>query len=210
LQTLDENGIAIRSCGWIWAKPREWRGCIGCHEDPELTPENRFVTAVQKPAINLMLPADKRRTVDFRRDVMPIIGKNCSTSGCHGGDIVPLDLRADPAGRFNRAYVSLLAGTVDPDGGGPVRGTYREPGRERTSMLIWRLYGENTSRPWDEMGRGGMKIPTMPPPGAVPLTDDEKRTFVEWIDLGAPWDGIPGPDGEGVKPSKPGERGGSP
>ena len=26
------------------------------------------------------------------------------------------------------------------------------------------------------------------------LTDDEKATFVEWIDLGAQWDGIPGPD----------------
>ena len=26
------------------------------------------------------------------------------------------------------------------------------------------------------------------------MTDDEKVTFVEWIDLGAHWDGIPGPD----------------
>ena len=37
-------------------------------------------------------------------------------------------------------------------------------------------------------------MPPCPPPGALQLTDDEKLTFVEWIDLGAHWDGIPGPD----------------
>ncbi|MCJ7675008.1 MAG: hypothetical protein MUO33_07635, partial [Sedimentisphaerales bacterium] len=39
LQTLDADGMALRSCGWIWAKNHEPRGCIGCHEDGELTPE---------------------------------------------------------------------------------------------------------------------------------------------------------------------------
>ena len=43
LQILDADGMALRSCGWIWAKNHEPRGCIGCHEDNELTPENRFV-----------------------------------------------------------------------------------------------------------------------------------------------------------------------
>ena len=46
LQTLDEHGMALRSCGWIWAKNHEPRGCIGCHEDGELTPENFFVNAM--------------------------------------------------------------------------------------------------------------------------------------------------------------------
>ena len=31
------------------------------------------------------------------------------------------------------------------------------------------------------------------PPGK-PLSDDERRLFAEWIDLGAQWDNIPGPD----------------
>jgi hypothetical protein len=35
----------------------------------------------------------------------------------------------------------------------------------------------------------------MPPASSEELTEDEKRTFVEWIDMGALWDGIPGPDG---------------
>jgi hypothetical protein len=40
----------------------------------------------------------------------------------------------------------------------------------------------------------------MPPDGSQPLTEDERRTFVEWIDMGALWDGIPGVDNlEGYK-----------
>ncbi|MGB2985039.1 MAG: hypothetical protein WBE26_04075, partial [Phycisphaerae bacterium] len=81
LQTLDANGMALRSCGWIWVKHHEPRGCIGCHEDPELTPENRFVQALRHPPMKLTLPAEKRRTVDFRRDLMPIITQKCTP--CH-------------------------------------------------------------------------------------------------------------------------------
>ncbi len=29
--------------------PKESRGCIGCHEDRELTPPNRHVLALRKP-----------------------------------------------------------------------------------------------------------------------------------------------------------------
>lgn len=203
LQTLDENGMALRTCGWIWAKPREARGCIGCHEDPELTPENRFVEAAAKPAIRLMLPPEKRRTVDFRRDVMPIIASRCSAADCHGGNrAVPLDLSAKRAGAFNRAYVSLLEGMREaPPAGEPVVGRYVDSGRARNSLLIWRLYGRRTSRPWDQPARRYIVPGLMPPPGSEPLTEDESKTFVEWIDLGAHWDGIPGDEDDSVAPS---------
>ncbi|MCK4858152.1 MAG: hypothetical protein KAT58_09305, partial [candidate division Zixibacteria bacterium] len=59
--------------------------------------------------------------------------------------------------------------------------------------LIWRIFGRNTSRPWDDTF-SQQKIPRMPPVGNDALTNDEKRTFAEWIDMGALWDGIPGPD----------------
>ena len=42
VELLDEAGMALRSCGWIWVRNRETRGCIGCHEDGERAPENRF------------------------------------------------------------------------------------------------------------------------------------------------------------------------
>jgi hypothetical protein len=202
LQTLDENGMALRSCGWIWVKRNEPRGCIGCHEDPELVPENRLVQAIAKPGIPLILPPEKRRTVDFRRDVMPTIARRCSAADCHGGVATPVQLSADAAGPFNRAYVGLLAGAADPDGETRVVGKYIHPGRARTSPLIWRLFGADTSRPWDDTGPAAKALGRMPPhPIAEPLTEEEKRLFVEWIDLGAHWDGIPGSDDVNVASS---------
>jgi hypothetical protein len=57
LQLLDAQGNVLRSCRWIWARNREPRGCIGCHEDGERTPENRFVDAMKLPSPLLESPA---------------------------------------------------------------------------------------------------------------------------------------------------------
>ncbi len=196
LQILDADGMALRSCGWIWAKNHEPRGCIGCHEDGELTPENVLVSAVTRPSIKLTLPAERRRTVDFRRDVMPIVAQKCAR--CHAeADAMPrLTPELSPAtgaggeALFNRSYESLLVGTAETG-----RGKYAHPGRARTSPLIWHIFGRNTSRPWDEtFGPQSTTTDQMPPVGSAALTADEKRTFVEWIDMGALWDGIPGPE----------------
>ena len=49
IQTLDGNGRVINSpSSWIWLRPNERRGCIGCHENPELAPENKVPLAVKK------------------------------------------------------------------------------------------------------------------------------------------------------------------
>lgn len=51
LELLSATGAVVRSSPWIYARKKENRGCIGCHEDPELTPENREAQAiVKKPA----------------------------------------------------------------------------------------------------------------------------------------------------------------
>lgn len=195
LQTLDADGLALRSCGWIWAKNREPRGCIGCHEDPELTPENLFVDALERPSIALTLPAARRRTVDFRRDVMPIIQEKCVACHDADGSLPRLDgglAFADRGGHgthFNRAYESLLA-SGDSSGDIGFSGKYVHPGRARTSPLVWHIFGRNTSRPWD--GDAAKKpIKTIPHGEVEPLSGDERRTLVEWIDMGAMWDGIP-------------------
>ena len=53
-QTFDKSEQLIRGPSeWIWVRPKERRGCIGCHEDKELTPENRVPLAVEKGIINL-------------------------------------------------------------------------------------------------------------------------------------------------------------
>ena len=186
LQILDAEGMALRRCGWIWARDHARQGCIGCHEDPELTPENVMVEAVKRPSTKLTLAPAQRRTVDFRRDVMPIVKGKCMR--CHAGTQAPVRFTEDASAdrtAFNQTYESLLASVADTP-----QGRYVHPGRARTSSLIWRLYGRNTSRPWDETG--SVKTPgKMPPEGAPALSDNEKRTFVEWIDMGALWDGLP-------------------
>ncbi len=50
LQTLDVDGVVLQTMrSWIWVMPKEARGCIGCHEDRELTPPNRHVLALRRP-----------------------------------------------------------------------------------------------------------------------------------------------------------------
>ncbi len=52
IQTLDEKGRVVDGpCSWIWLRPNERRGCIGCHEDRELVPENNVPLSVRKDPV---------------------------------------------------------------------------------------------------------------------------------------------------------------
>ena len=193
LQILDAHGMAIRSCSWIWAKNHEPRGCIGCHEDGELTPVNLFRDSLARPSTPLyQLPA-QRRSVDFRRDVMPIIDEKCA--GCHGQGQAPprldggLALIEHPGGQayFNRAYESLLA--VQDGSDESFRGKYVHPGRARTSPLVWHIFGRNTSRPWDGQS-ASRPVKPIPPGESQPLDEKEKLIFVQWVDMGASFNGV--------------------
>jgi hypothetical protein len=54
IQTLDEKGNVINGpCAPIWLRPNERRGCVGCHEDHEMAPENRIALAVGKAPVAL-------------------------------------------------------------------------------------------------------------------------------------------------------------
>jgi hypothetical protein len=54
IRTLDINGKVINGpCDWIWLRPNERRGCVGCHEDHEMTPENRIPMAVKKSPVKV-------------------------------------------------------------------------------------------------------------------------------------------------------------
>lgn len=161
VQTLNANGLALRTCAWIWVKNKAKRGCVGCHEDNELSPENVFSDAVGKPPHELNGPVDQRREVRFERDVQPIIQAKCMTGGCHSGP---------PAPSFR--YEDLLTkGLVNPSAA-------------RLSPLVWYVHGKMTTQAWDKVsGTGPLK--KIPAGGEARLTSDEKRTIVEWIDTGA-------------------------
>ena len=72
----------------------------------------------------------------------------------------------------------------------PERGIYVDQGRARTSRLVWALSGRNTARPWDRLGPAAT-MKRMQPVGSPPLTGDERRTIIEWIDLGAQFNALP-------------------
>ena len=161
LQILDADGLALASGAWIWTRNHYDQGCVGCHENPELAPPNRFAEALAAPAADLTPDPAMRRTVDFRHDVQAILEAQCL--GCHAARGSPPDLSGD-------AYAALV----------PV---YARPGSARTSPLIWHLLGRNTSRPWD--GDARERPVRGLPDGAPPIDGAARRTLVEWIDSGA-------------------------
>jgi len=185
-QLLDEDYVALRSQqAWTWVMGNESRGCVGCHEDPEQSPPNRLVTAVTKPPVDLVLPAARRRTVDFRQQIAPILAARCATAGCHvGGQAEPT--LGEPGtsmseSAFRTVYESLLAQSDGRPGG-----RYVVPGKARESPLIRLLLG---------------RAPESSPGGATPhdvLGRRDLILLIEWVDLGAEWE--PRPAGGGRAP----------
>lgn len=188
LQVLDADGIAVRSSGWIWTKNKEQRGCIGCHEDGELTPENVFPQALSHSAAQLTLPPERRRTVDFQSDIMPIFAAKCAS--CHDANRAPRfkTSGSDAKTVFEEVYGPLLQ-SASSGKSLASRGKYIDPGRARTSVLVWSIAGKNTSRSWDHVSPAQVK--QMPPSGATQLTEEERETVFEWIDMGAQFHPLP-------------------
>jgi hypothetical protein len=60
IRTIDSNGkVTNDPCGWIWLRPNERRGCVGCHENPEIVPENRIPLAVKKSPVVIPMHINK-------------------------------------------------------------------------------------------------------------------------------------------------------
>jgi hypothetical protein len=48
-ELLNADGKVVRSQqSWIWARPGEEHGCVGCHEDRAVAPQNRWPLALQR------------------------------------------------------------------------------------------------------------------------------------------------------------------
>lgn len=61
IRTLDEEGRVIRKCDWIWLRPNERRGCVGCHEDQDIVPDNRVPLAVKKTPLGIPVHISKMK-----------------------------------------------------------------------------------------------------------------------------------------------------
>ncbi len=190
-QLLDEHGLSVaEQRSWTYVMPREWRGCIGCHEDRELAPPNRLVQALAKTARKLTLPPQRRRTVDFVNQIKPILQARCSGTDCHAAGGVKPELDVDKLSSFSNSkksmltvYESLLSNASDED-----HLSYVVPGSARKSPLIKYVIGEHVTFLDDSLNPSDIQ---MPPKQS--LTALEKALLIEWIDLGALYDigGLP-------------------
>lgn len=54
--TLDKQGRILNGpSAWMYLRPNERRGCVGCHEDPQTVPENKVPAAVRKAPVSIPL-----------------------------------------------------------------------------------------------------------------------------------------------------------
>jgi hypothetical protein len=123
---------------------------------------------------------DELLSVDFQRDLLPLLTRSCAVSGCHrapepAGD---LSLEAVPTALFDTAFEALLQ-LGDGSGGGR-RYVDALGSSARNSHLIERLYGRELDAD-RQLGEGCE--------GKPPLSTDELLLFVRWIDLGAVYRG---------------------
>ena len=128
---------------------------------------------VARPANQLTLPPERRRSVTFRSHVLPLLQDRCST--CHGepSGSPYLGTLDSETGRW-ATYQNLLAARGPGDGG---QKPLIVPGSARKSRMIWSLFGRGSEQPT-----------RIPAEHAGILSDEERRILVEWIDLGAQWD----------------------
>jgi hypothetical protein len=148
--------------------------------------------------------------VEYHRDIKPIFERSCVA--CHtkkaekpaGGLVLDDDMR----GR-DQSYPGTYATLVHPRDSKVTR--YVWPSQSRNSLLAWKLFGRRTDGFPEKMvpgaegdhashlDRGGIPYKPfagsiMPPAEAVaegkvaPLTDEDRRTLLRWIDLGCPID----------------------
>jgi len=72
VETLDGDGQVVRGMrSYFWVMPNERRGCIGCHEDRELTPPNRHVLALRRRASRLLAAEAEAATLADPRPHSP-------------------------------------------------------------------------------------------------------------------------------------------
>jgi hypothetical protein len=166
--------------------------CAGCHgaisgrreEMPSAVPDIITAASITLASHEHKNPRRKRDpqaaygwngTVDFQKDIGPLVARSCA--GCHGGGSPAggLDLTSRPGEPFDLAYLALLAD--GPGSGGGRRYVDDINSSARTSHLIERILGRELDAPKALEGTGACV-------GQPVLSDEERALFARWIDLG--------------------------
>jgi mono/diheme cytochrome c family protein len=178
LNVVDSNRRSFKvKENWLQVRPGENKTCNGCHSPRRGNPQRLAADsiALNRPASPLTSPAIP--VIDYTDHVQTIFTAKCVS--CHSVDPINnvngpaggLELVRDQAGGgFPLSYDQLLDGSNGSD--------LVFPGESRQSHLIERIFGEEL--------RAGEPLPASDPAmHSTLLTDPEKLTLVEWIDLGA-------------------------
>ena len=234
-QSLDRNGMVLNMAQtWHQVRPGEARyNCGGCHAhsktplDFDSTVAGRAGApptdlALQTPLLELrelngspsaVVQNATNVTVEYFRDVRPILERRCS--GCHqnGTSDGQLNLHADASaiscrsdvwpGTYYRLVLDRNTSECPSFGLGPPSGTrhyffkpqltrYLRAFQSRESLLVWKTFGarldgrSNETRA-DDIDYDPTTDPVHPKLDTLRgLTWDEKLTVARWVDIGAP------------------------
>jgi formylglycine-generating enzyme required for sulfatase activity len=110
VQPLDEKGRAVQVMrSWFTAMPGERMSCVGCHEPQNSGAPIGPSLAARRAPSEIEPWLGPARGFSFKRDVQPVLDRNCV--GCHDGSSeVVLDLRRkDKPGwrNFTPSYLAL-------------------------------------------------------------------------------------------------------
>jgi hypothetical protein len=227
-QTLDRNGMVLNMAQtWHQVRPGEARyNCGGCHAhskapldfDTTVAGQAGFTPtdlALHTPLLRLTrlngTPTTTTQrtpsvTVEYLRDVQPILRRRCS--GCHADDTGDgkLNLHADATtvegwlGTYYRLVLDSGAafGLGVPAGSPqnyfiePQQTRYLRSFQSRQSLFIWKVFGVRLDGRTNATRAGDLDYnpagDTIHPRLAAlrGLTWDEKLTLARWVDLGAP------------------------
>jgi hypothetical protein len=152
------------------------------------------------------------KDVEYHRDIKPILQHSCVA--CHSqkleqpaGKLVLDDDKLVDGPRWDLGNAGPVPATYNTLAGNYIGATrYVRGFQSRRSLLIWKVFGRRLDGLPKEplegkeaqhkqvLAAGDFTGSIMPPPEAVkagkvkPLTDEDRRTLIRWIDLGCPLD----------------------
>ncbi len=178
-QAVDQSGRAVAGMRSVtYLQPGERRGCVGCHEPPNVSPGPRQTLASRRPASVIEPGPDGTRPFSYPRLVQPVLDRHCTR--CHddssGPDKSKLVLTGEPAGPYTRSYKSL------------------EP-HVRWYSWLGRSIGDTVTQP-GRMGADESPLTRILDDsnhaGQVQLPDEDRQRLYIWLDGNAPFYGTYG------------------
>jgi len=192
IQPLDAEGRALAIMrSWTVGMPGEVLTCIGCHESQNMAPPTSRMKAMARKPEELKPFFGPARGFSFKREIMPIIDKNCT--GCHNNDtgkqtletlgikVADRVIGTGPNAGKKFAEAGIPSFHTAKDAHNVLHPYVRRNGPEGDYHVLTPL----------EFHAATSELPQMLKKGHhhVKLTDDEWKKIYTWMDLNAPFFG---------------------